>query len=348
MVGSAEMRRHRAHDNSRFALASWSLLTLGVCAASVLRPADHATSQTQKRLDPAAWGSDHVGQPVPEYATGDQCLFCHREMVGPTWSENRHNLTIRDVDDQSQALAALKQSPAKQLADDVKYLLGHQRRQRFLKQAGEYGKFELFSVAWTPPHDNQPGSLTTIESPHWDAKQFGAACAGCHATAVDSKQQTFSSPSLDCYVCHGDVPAEHSNKPELAHLSPRRKEEPRVVTSICAQCHVRTGKSKSTALPYANNFVAGDNLFRDFEVGFSDRELDNLSTADKHVLQNVRDVVLFGNESITCLSCHDIHNRSSKKHQQLADSSYCSNCHNAQGPKSELKPFSNSSKTCVY
>ena len=37
-----------------------------------------------EQLDPAAWGSDHVGKPVPEYVTGDECLFCHRDDVGPT------------------------------------------------------------------------------------------------------------------------------------------------------------------------------------------------------------------------------------------------------------------------
>ena len=47
-----------------------------------------------------------------------------------------------------------------------------------------------------------------------------------------------------------------------------------MVTSICAQCHVRTGKSRSTGLPYPNNFVAGDNLFRDFQVDFSDEALE--------------------------------------------------------------------------
>src|SRR5579872_4522958 len=27
----------------------------------------------------AGWGADHVGAPTPEYATGDECLFCHRD-----------------------------------------------------------------------------------------------------------------------------------------------------------------------------------------------------------------------------------------------------------------------------
>jgi hypothetical protein len=37
----------------------------------------------QKAADPAAWGTNHVGQPVPEYVHGDECLFCHRFNVGP-------------------------------------------------------------------------------------------------------------------------------------------------------------------------------------------------------------------------------------------------------------------------
>ncbi|MBL8187601.1 MAG: hypothetical protein JNK38_06315, partial [Acidobacteria bacterium] len=36
------------------------------------------TPQTQpKKLDPAAWGGNHIGKPIPEFAHGDECLFCH-------------------------------------------------------------------------------------------------------------------------------------------------------------------------------------------------------------------------------------------------------------------------------
>src|SRR5262249_49143855 len=152
----------------------------------------------------------------------------------------------------------------------------------------------------------------------------------------------------DCYVCHGNVVAEHTDKPELVLLSPRRKDDPRVVTSICASCHIRTGKSKSSNLPYPDNFVAGDNLFRDFVVGFTDRDWNGLSTADRHVLENVRDVVIDGKESMTCISCHDVHATSTSKHQAVAKSDYCFHCHNQQGPMNVVKPFTSHSKTCEY
>src|SRR5262245_23082454 len=331
-------------DTGRVRAAVWALAALlGVAVASRLLVADGP-----KRLDPAAWGGDHVGMPVPEYVTGDECLFCHREKVGRAWGANRHQLTIRAAGEGSPALGALKQSPAKGFADEVKLVLGGGRRQRFLRPAKEYGRLELLSVEWAPPRGDEPGKLLSADRPHWDARQFGQSCAGCHATAVDPKEQAFSSPSLDCFVCHGNVPPEHGKKPELAHLSPARKDPARVVTSICAQCHARTGKSQSTGRPYPTNFVAGDNLSRDLRVDFSDQGLGGLSTADRHVLENVRDVVVLGKESVTCLSCHDVHGRSSKKHHRVARGDSCLTCHHPEGPMRDVKPMSAGSKTCGY
>jgi predicted CXXCH cytochrome family protein len=305
-------------------------------------------SDEPKRLDPAAWGSDHVGKPVPEYTTGDECLFCHREKIGAKWAENRHNLTIRPFDPKSLAGSALKESPAKDCAAEVKLVMGHEHRQRFLKPSKEYGKLDLLSVEWVPPREKQSGKFVSVERPHWNTTQFADSCAGCHTTAVDPKEKAFAAVSLDCFACHGTVPAEHAKKPELAHLSSKRKDEARVVISICAQCHVRTGTSKETGRPYPTNFVAGDNLFRHFRADFSDEALKPLSTADRHVMENVRDVVVFGREAVTCLSCHDVHGSSSKKHHRVAAGDNCLTCHNADGPRRERKPFSNFSKRCGY
>jgi predicted CXXCH cytochrome family protein len=305
-------------------------------------------SDEPKRLDPAGWGSDHVGKPVPDYATGDECLFCHRDKIGPKWTANRHNLATRPADESLAALTALKQSAARAFADEVKLVMGNRERQRFLKPSKEYGKLELLSVEWLPPRDDKQGKLVSVERPHWNGTRFADACAGCHATAVDPTEKAFAAISLDCFTCHGTVPAEHAKTPALAHLSPKRKDEARVVTAICSQCHVRTGKSKETGRPYATNFVAGDNLFRDFRADFSDEGLKAVSMADRHVLENVRDVVVLGRETVTCLSCHDVHGQSSKKHHRVAENGACLTCHNAEGPKRVLKPFTNSSKTCGY
>jgi predicted CXXCH cytochrome family protein len=320
------------------------VLTLLAFAAAASR---RVPAELPKHLDPAAWGSDHVGKPVPEYTSGDECLFCHRQ-VGSTWGANRHNLTIRPFDEESPALAALKRSEAKGLADEIKFVMGGQQRQRFLRSAKAYGKLDLLSVEWVPPRGEKSGELVSLARPHWDAARFGDSCAGCHATAVDPNEQAFSALSLDCFVCHGLLPAEHTKKPELAHLSPKRKGEARVVTAICAQCHVRIGKSKSTGRPYPTNFVAGDNLFRDFQIDFSADSFKDLSTADQHVLENVRDVVVLAMEKVTCLNCHEVHGGSSKKHHRLPKADYCWSCHQKEALKSERKRSTSHSRTCGY
>jgi len=277
------------------------------------------------KSSPPDWGGDHVGKPLPEFATGDECLFCHRNNIGQEWSKNWHNRTIHDVEADTPGLADLPKERAK----EATLVLGGRRHHRFLKPNGAYGKLDLLAGSW-------------------DKTKFADRCAGCHATAVDSKKRAFASPSLDCFVCHGDVPGEHAKDTSLVYLSRKRKDPARVVTSICAQCHVRTGKSKSTGLPYPNQFVAGDNLFRDFQVDLSPEALSRLNPADRHVLENVRDVVVLGKEAMTCLTCHDVHKQSTKKHHLVATGNSCLTCHNATGSKKVLKPYEVHSTTCEY
>jgi predicted CXXCH cytochrome family protein len=290
-----------------------------------------------------------VGKPVPEFVAGDECLFCHRNDVGPSWNDNHHNRSVREIEADSDALAALREAPElKGLGAQVSLVVGEKRRQRFLKPAEGFGKLDLLSVQWVPPRGDQPGALVHEDQTRWLPERFGDACAGCHSTGVDSGQRTFATRSLDCCVCHGEVPNEHSKNPALVHLSPHRNDPARVVTSACAQCHVRSGRSRSTGLPYPNNFVAGDNLFRDFEVDFSDAALAMLNPADAHVVANVRDVVVRGSAEVTCLTCHDVHKQTARRHHQVAESALCLLCHNEEGSKKVRKAFEVHSQTCGY
>jgi hypothetical protein len=326
------------------------LLGIGI-ALYQCRPGVVAEPPPTRTLDPAAWGSDHVGKPVPEYVAGDECLFCHRNDVGPSWNDNHHNRSVRELAPDFEGLAALLKLPAlKVLADSASLVMGETHRQRFLKPSAAYGQLDLFSVAWLPPGPGSEGKLLDTAFPFWDSKTYGESCAGCHSTAVDPVQRTFQARSLDCCVCHGPVPNEHTKNAALVHLSPRRKDADaaRVTTSICAQCHVRTGIAKSTGRPYPSNFVAGDNLFRDFQVDFSAAAIERLDAGDRHIVQNVRDVVLLGKERVTCLSCHDVHKQSSRKHHLLAQTESCFTCHAEAGLKHERKPYAVHSKVCGY
>ena len=265
---------------------------------------------------------DHVGQPVPKYVTGDECLFCHRVKVADTWQQNPHARTVHPREDDD---AAAKSFPA-----DAAYILGARPPYRGLKEDG-YGKFDLLS------HDNKT----------WDAGVFALQCAGCHTTAVDPETHTFSASSLDCYTCHGVVPQNHPNDISLVWLSARHNREPRQIVSICGQCHLRGGKSKSSGLPFPNNFVAGDDLFHDFQVDFAQADDVSLNPGDRHIYRNARDVIQNGS-AVTCLSCHKVHENSAKKHRLFLTGPICLDCHYAEGPKKNVRKYAVHSRVCEY
>ena len=200
-----------------------------------------AVASTDQR--PEAWGSDHVGQPMPEFVSGDECLFCHRSDIGPNWPRDRHNRTLREPEPGSAAFADLKKTHP-EVAGLVKYVLGGEQRLRFLKASPEYGKLELLSTEWEPPHAGRPAHLIEAGRPQWDGKKFGDSCAGCHASAVDVKTHAFSAASLDCFTCHGNVDVKHSKDPKLVFLAKKRNDSARVVTSICPVSPARRQESK--------------------------------------------------------------------------------------------------------
>jgi hypothetical protein len=265
---------------------------------------------------------DHVGQPIPRYVTGDECLFCHRVKVADTWQQNPHARTIhpRDEDDTGTG----------NFPTDAAYILGARPPYRGLKEDG-YGKYDLLS----------PDQKT------WDSGAFARRCAGCHTTAVDPQAHTFSAPSLDCYTCHGVVPQNHPNDISLVWFSTKHTRDPKQIVSICGQCHLRGGKARSNALHYPNNFVAGDDLFRDFQVDFAKADDPNLNPGDRHILRDARDVVMRGSE-VTCLSCHKVHDRTTSKHRLVLTGPICLDCHNAEGPKKNAKKYTVHSAVCEY
>jgi hypothetical protein len=320
---------------------------LALVAAVLLAALATSAPPGKTRLDPAAWGSDHVGQPVSQYTESGECLFCHRE-VGHTWQSNQHTRTLRRVEPDEPAIVALRNDPAtRAVAKQVEFLVGDTRAQRFLKSSDAYGQADLLSVVARFGRGAR-ARLESTDNPRWDAEMFALACAGCHATAVDPRTHAYSAPYIDCFSCHGELPAEHTNDASLAYLARSRKDSPAVVTSICASCHVRFGKSKASGLPYPTNFVAGDNLFRDFEVDWAVADDAALNPADRHVMDNVREVVLYGNESMTCLSCHEVHADSSKKHRELPVVNYCNHCHDPGQPIKGHKTYEVHSDRCRY
>jgi Doubled CXXCH motif (Paired_CXXCH_1)/Cytochrome c554 and c-prime len=301
------------------------------------------SGQQQTVVDPASWGGNHVGKPIPEYVHGDECLFCHRNSIGVTWQKNAHGLTVRQAEDAPELQTLARKLPElSSVINEIGYFLGSRHRVRFLKKSG-YGRFSILNLQAVLATN----AIDKGVSPSWDKEKFGSRCAGCHATAVDAQTNSFAAFGIDCYACHGLATLDHSNNTALMWLSKKRRDDVRAITSICAQCHVRYAKSRSTGLPYANNFIAGDNLFQDFTVDFATVDDETLNPADRHVLRNVRDVAVRGDLSTFCLTCHDVHVNSTSRHSRARRGAICADCH-GKNFTPQVKPYEVHSPLCEY
>ena len=295
----------------------------------------------------SASAQNHAGQPVPEYVHGDECLFCHRFNIGPGWQKNAHALTVRQAEDAPELAALVASQPAlRTVSGQIDYFLGSRHRVRFLHKEG-YGQFALLNTQAVIGPDHKAQSWVNLEKPAWNKVQFANRCAGCHSTGVDTETRQFSAFGLDCYTCHGVVSLEHTKDTSVIWLSKKHTPDALAVTSICAHCHLRTGHSKSSGLSYPNNFVAGDNLFQDYQVDFARAGDASLNAGDRHVIQNVRDVVLNGGAT-TCLNCHRIHEQSTAKHRLVLTGPMCLECHKTTGPKKAVKTYIVHSEICEY
>jgi hypothetical protein len=278
-------------------------------------PAAASVKKSAAGGDVAAAHHDHVGQPLPDYMTGDQCLFCHRNVVGPTWEREPHAWTIRD--------RAVPPAVA-QLPKDATHIIGSPQHYRALKLSG-YGKFDLLGD----------------DGKTWQPDVFARQCAGCHTTGVDPATHAFSAFAFDCFACHGDVTTEHTTKPQLAYLGSKRPRDPKEIVAICAQCHLRGGRSQSTGLPYPNNFVAGDDLFADFKIDLKREYNAQMNPADRHAYTYTRNVLERGSKQ-TCLECHRVHGNPDLKHD------YCVDCDDSAASSKGAGAQKLRSETCRY
>lgn len=273
--------------------------------------------------------SHHIGRDLPDYVTGDECLFCHRNVVGSSWHLNAHQRTLQprvmtpDID------RAIESTPELDpYAKQIQFVLGYQTQIRLLRKAPSYGQLELLTGSFEPDPDSEstPFKFHASQPLDWEPETFSQRCAGCHATAVDSRTQAFAATAIDCYACHGSVDLAHTNDPSLVYLAKKRNDSPALIAATCGQCHVRTGTSTASGLPYANNYVVGDDLFADFAVDWSPAALDTAPPRERHILENIR-AIREDNEETTCLSCHNIHRASGRRHRTVASSTYCHICH---------------------
>lgn len=308
-----------------------------------------AMAVTTAPLDPAAWGDSHAGKELPYFVDGNECLFCHRATVGKNWNKNRHQLTVQPKEAVAEAVKALISAGVPEAAiDEARWALGAGgKRVRFLKPTG-YGAAAILSALVEADEDGNMTVAHNAATAAWDDAQFAANCAGCHTSAFDTRVDQFATVALDCHTCHGVVPVEHTEDQTLVLFADDTPPPGRVEASICGSCHLRGGTSNTSGRPFPNNFVPGDNLFQDFDYDFSDATLEAMGPIDRHIAENVRDIVLHGNDEVTCLTCHNVHGRTTLRHRKLAENERCMTCHVGDDVRSGVKAYERHNAVCGY
>src|SRR5947207_15842975 len=86
---------------------------------------------------------------------------------------------------------------------------------------------------------------------------------------------------------------------------------------------------------------------RTTEVDFAKADDESLNPGDRHILRNVRDVVLRGQQATTCLTCHQVHANSTAKHSAATRGTICADCHGTKFTL-EMKPYAVHSSLCEY
>jgi hypothetical protein len=235
----------------------------------------------------------------------------------------------------------------KELAEQAGFIMGRRQMSRFLRR-DDQGGFELLTFGVHRPQSDEPQFFDLRWAHGFTGGRFTHGCIGCHMTGVDPQTLAPFESFVGCETCHGPHNPEHTNGTTVfMRFAKKAKDSPQVIASTCGSCHLRGGKSRSTGRPYPNNFISGDNLFKDFSFDFAKADQPGLNPIDAHVQKNIREIVINGKTDLTCISCHKMHPADTLKHRRQPKSDYCFVCHLVE-PFKERKKYEIHSAVCEY
>ncbi|MCU7918363.1 MAG: hypothetical protein KZQ95_08380 [Candidatus Thiodiazotropha sp. (ex Epidulcina cf. delphinae)] len=264
------------------------------------------------------------------YVGSEVCRTCHLEHYD-AWKRTLHSRMLQDArtnkdviitDIDAEIIKADLKKIEKKLkvpiedfhilkAEDVKYTIGSQWKQRYL--------IERDGTLFIAPtqFNAETGRWVNYHEHDWQKRPWLKKCGGCHATGVDLERNSFTEPAIGCEACHGPgshhavLPKTEIFKKRATIINPS-KLTPGVAVQICGACHNR-GKStkvKGSSWPVgyrpgkalttyyrSTSFAAGDTKHvyaNEFSKGHHQQYIDWKQSAHYR-------------EGVTCLSCHFVH-----------------------------------------
>ena len=182
-------------------------------APAPLRRDRSACAAGRETLDPAAWGSDHVGQAVPEYMESGECLFCHRDAGRQDLADQQaQSHDPRRGEQRARRGGADEPTPRPRPWPRSDLLMGDTRAPALSQEVASLrqGRPAARRRRLRPRHSG-PAWMTT-ENPHWDTER--------------------SPPSAPAATPRPSIPRRTPFRPvpRLLHL-PRRRARPNTPTT---------------------------------------------------------------------------------------------------------------------
>ena len=241
------------------------------------------------------------------------CKQCH-ERTYLEWRTSLHSRMMRDVKQEPFANIGDFDSPSDVRTfarDQVKYVLGSQWKQQYLKKEGDDlivlpAQYSAFNGEWKAYFPDKP------EKRNWFKE-----CAGCHATGVDPSKKTFVEMGVSCEACHGPGSNHVEAIPgfEIPTIISAARLTPSLAAQICGSCHTRGRSPKSNyAFPVDYQNHKGEaNLKLFFDEAdpahVDDAEYFWPSGESRYSNQQYLDWKQseHAKVGVTCITCHSVH-----------------------------------------
>ena len=270
----------------------------------------------------------------------ERCVPCHAQAAGE-WKGSQHANSVRaaSIGDEERLASLIPCSDM-----DVTHVLGERHVVRFLVErpgiAWGEGRWLALPCAW----DVHQKALQLHHPEDWRGRAFESTCAPCHVTR-QAPDWSFSEIGVGCEACHG-TGSRHVDAPSQEHVFGFRGSAAQEVTT-CGSCHLQGGVSRRTGRSFPDGYTPGDALLDDYEFNWSSLDrADPKEAIDVHQKLLVRSIVVDGDASLRCTSCHELHGMTHEKHRALPRQDYCLTCH--QPETYALKEYRQSCPVCEF
>lgn len=259
------------------------------------------------------------------YVGSAKCGECHDKTYN-TWKKTLHARAIQDARINPKIIDGdftIENEFKTFTKEDVVLTHGVQWKQRYIDK-----DWHILPAQW----NYQSEEWADYHSDKWKEADWRKACAKCHVVGYDEKTMKWVELGVGCESCHG--PGEAHVKADTAKkagtiVNPSGLPSDRQA-EVCGQCHTR-GMTPDGKYEFQVGYMPGEDLVpADFTpVGKDDTKAWWPDGSVKQHRQQYIDWYGTPHQKagVTCTTCHQTHEQTTKFATRLAPNNLCLSCH---------------------